>query len=689
MPPVLRPLFLAFALVAASCATTRSPATAAAPAPAAAPADVTAAVRSAMDRKADPCQDFYRYACGSWIDATKLPGDQSIWVRSFSIIEEENRAFVRGALEEAGRNPGADPDRRRVGDYYAACMDEAAIEKAGLAPLAPWLARIAAVQDPPSLFALLGMLHAGLSTPLFSVSPANDFLDPGLQILFVGQPDLGLPDRDYYLGEEPRQKELRAAYQRHVAAMLGLLGEPPAEAARHAAMVLAFETRLARGSRGRTAMRELDQLYNRLERGGLQKLAPALPWDRYFDALGQPGLTAISVATPEYFPALEAALRETPPEALQASLRWALLHDAASRLPDRFVQESFAFYGKTLAGQQELEPRWKRCVAATEGALGEAVGKLYVAARFPGDSKKVALEMIGDIEDAFARSLAGLAWMDDATRQRALEKKGAVANKIGFPDRWRDYSAVQVRRDDDFANALAASRFEMKRQLDKVGKPTDRDEWAMSPQMVNAYYNPLQNEIAFPAGIMQPPFFRRDFPAAMNYGAIGMVIGHELSHGFDDQGRKFDGQGRLREWWAPEVAARFEKQAQCVVDQYARFQVEPGLHVNGQLTLGENIADIAGLKQAWAAYKAWERRHPGPAPTVEGLTADQLFFVANAQAWCTVTTPEAERLRTNVDPHSLSRFRVNGPVAAHPAFGPAFQCPAGTPMNPAERCVVW
>jgi len=264
-----------------------------------------------------------------------------------------------------------------------------------------------------------------------------------------------------------------------------------------------------------------------------------------------------------------------------------------------------------------------------------------------------------------------------------------VANKIGFPDRWRDYSALQVRRDDDFGNALAAARFETRRQLAKVGKATDRDEWGMSPQMVNAYYNPLQNEVAFPAGILQPPFFRRDFPAAMNYGAIGMVIGHELSHGFDQVGRKFDPQGRLREWWAPEVAARFEEQTQCLVDQYARYQVEPGLQANGKLTLGENIADLAGLKQAWLAYQAWQRRHPGPVPTVEGLTADQLFFVANAQSWCTVTTPEAERLRTNVDPHSLPRFRVNGPMAAHPAFGAVFHCPAGTPMNPAEKCVVW
>jgi len=682
MPLLPRACLLAPALLAAACAAVRPPAPSA-------PPEVAAAVLAAVDRKADPCQDFYRYACGSWLDVTKLPADQSSWTRSFSVITEDNRAFVRRVLEEAGGSAGSDPDRRRLGDTYAACMDEAAVEKAGAAPLAPWLARIAAVKDLPSLLDLVGELHAGPSSPLFGVGPINDFHDPGLQILLVLQPDLGLPEKDFYLGEEPRQKELRAAYQRHLAAMLGLLGEPAAEAARHAAEVLAFETRLARASRDRTALQEYDKLYNRVDRAGLEKLAPAIPWDRYFRALGHPGITAISAGTPEYFPGLEAALRETPVPTLQAYLRWSLVHDTASSLSRAFVEEHFAFYGKVLSGQAELEPRWKRCVAATERALGELVGKVYVAERFPGDSKQVALEMIGDIEEAFGRALPGLAWMDDATRQKALEKKAAVANKIGYPDRWRDYSSLPVRSDDHFGNALAAAGFETRRQLDKVGKPTDRSEWIMGPQEVNAYYNPFQNEIAFPAGILQPPFFRRDYPAAMNYGAIGMVIGHELSHGFDSVGRKFDAQGRLREWWAPEVATRFEKQTQCVEQQYSRFQVEPGLPANGKLTLGENIADIAGLKQAWLAYQAWQRRHPGPAPTVPGLTADQLFFVAQAQSWCSISTPEKERLRTATGEHSLPRFRVNGPVANHPAFAATFQCPAGAPMNPAEKCVVW
>jgi endothelin-converting enzyme/putative endopeptidase len=689
MPRSLRSLAAAVSLsgLAGSCAAQRPAAAAAAAA--AAPPDVAASVLAAMDRRADPCQDFYRFACGGWVDGARMPGDRTRWVRSFSVIDEDNRAFVRQALEAAAGDPGGDADRKRVGDFYAACMDEPAVEKAGLAPLAPWLARIAEVTDATSLLATAGALQAVGIRPLLNLAPLSDFHDPTRQILFLFQGGLGMPDRDYYVSEDPRKRELLAGYQRHVGAMLGLADAPGGEAGRQAAAVVAFETRLARASRDRTAMRDTEKLYHPMDRASLQQLTPRLPWDRFFEGLGRPELAALSVATPEFFTALETAAQETPPEVLRAYLRWHLLHGAVHALPARFAEEDFGFFGKALAGQKEMEPRWKRCVGATQAAMGEAVGKVYVAARFPGDSKKVALEMIGDIEDAFSGSLAGLAWMDDATRQRALEKKAAVANKIGYPDRWRDYSALSVSRADAFANFLAAARFEVKRRLDKVGKPTDRVEWNMTPQTVNAYYSPLQNEIVFPAGILQPPFFRRDQPAAMNYGAIGTVIGHELSHGFDDQGRKFDPQGRLREWWAPEVAARFEKQAQCVADQYGRYEIEPGVKVNGKLTLGENIADVAGLKQSWTAYQGWARRHGGAGPTVDGLTADQLFFVAHAQAWCTLIAPEEARLRLTTDPHSPSVFRVIGPIADHPAFGAAFRCPAGAPMNPVDKCLVW
>jgi predicted metalloendopeptidase len=422
---------------------------------------------------------------------------------------------------------------------------------------------------------------------------------------------------------------------------------------------------------------------------GVKKLAPGLDWDAFLQGLGYPGLVEINVFTPEFFSALEKTVQATPVETLQAYLKSDLARGAAPHLAKAWVDANFEFYGKALGGQEEIEPRWKRCVDATEAALGEAVGKLYVDKAFAGESKKVALEMIHDIENAFEKSLPSLAWMDDATRQRAVEKKNALGNKIGYPDKFRDYSKMKVVPGDYFGNLLAGVAFEFRRQGDQVGKAKDPMEWRMTPQQVNAYYTPLNNEIVFPAGILQPPFFNKDFPAAMNYGAIGMVVGHELSHGFDDQGRKFSPTGKLEEWWAPEVSKKFEERAKCIADQYSALEVEPGVKVNGQLTLGENIADVGGLKQAYSAYKTWEARHGGKGPTIGDLTPDQLFFVAHAQAWCSLQTPEFQRMQVTVDSHSPSKFRGSVPEMNNPAFAEAFACQAGTPMAPANRCEVW
>ncbi len=646
-------------------------------------------VLSAMDRSVDPCQDFYRYACGGWLATAKMPGDRSRWTRSFSVIDEENREFLRTALEDAAKNPGTDADRRRVGDFYAACMDDKAVEKAGIAPLKPFLERIATVKDAKSAMTVAGEMQRDGSGAFLRLGPLADFKRPDFEILFMIQGGLGMPDRDYYLSEDAKKKDIRAAYEKHVATMLGLIGEKPEDARRHAAAVLAFETELAKVSRDRTAMRDVEKLYHKVDRSGLEKMTPSLAWEPFFQAVGLPKVKDISVATPEFFEGLQKLLPATPAETLQAYLRWHLVHDAADALSDPFVEANFDFYGKTLSGTKEIQPRWKRCVRATEEALGESLGAVYVAAKFPGDSKKIALEMIGDIEQAFSENLPNLKWMDEPTRKLALEKKAAVVNKIGYPDKWRDYSKLQIGRQSYFANALAAARFETARELNKVEKPVDRTEWGMTPQTVNAYYNGLQNEIVFPAGILQPPFFYRDYPAVMNYGAIGTVIGHELTHGFDDQGRKFDPKGEQREWWSKDSSEKFEKQAQCIADQYSGYEIEKGVKVNGKLTLGENIADNGGLKESWNAYKAWEKRHGGPSPSIDGLTPDQLFFIAHAQAWCTLITPEAARLQVTVDPHSPSQFRVFGPIANHPAFGEAFHCPAGAPMNPADKCVVW
>jgi predicted metalloendopeptidase len=651
---------------------------------------IAADVLSAMDRDADPCQDFYRYACGGWIDSTEMPSDQTRWVRSFSVIRERNRENVREMLEEAAAKPGpAGTDRHRIGTYYAACMDEAAVTEAGTKPLQPLLASIAEVKDPKSFLAVTGKLHRIFADATFSGAVLPDFKDPSLNIGFFFQGGLGMPDRDYYVSDDEKKQELLAAYEKHVAHMLTLLGGSAEESAADAAKIVAFETRLAEASRPRAEMRNFEKLYNRLDLSGLQELTPKLPWSAYFQAIGHPDVKELSIATPEFFEALEAALLDTDPEVLRAYLRWHLVDGTAELLPEPFVTADFDFYGRQVQGQQEIEPRWKRCVSATEGALGEAVGKVFVDRYFAGSSKKVALEMIHDIQKAFELALPELSWMDEATREAALDKAVAVSEKIGYPDDWRDYSKIELRPESYFGNALATRAFEFDRQVSKVGGPVDPEEWGMTPQMVNAYYNPLQNEIVFPAGILQPPFFHHDFPAAMNYGAIGAVMGHELSHGFDDQGRKFAPDGQMREWWAQEASERFEKQAQCVSDLYSTYEPEPGLNLDGDLTLGENIADIGGVKQAYQAYQLWKDRHGDPEVPVEGLTDDQLFFVAFGQVWCGLITPEQMRLRVTTDSHSLPRYRVVGPVSNNRAFAEAFSCEPGTPMAPKERCEVW
>jgi predicted metalloendopeptidase len=437
-------------------------------------------------------------------------------------------------------------------------------------------------------------------------------------------------------------------------------------------------------------MRELDRQHHRMDREGLSSLTPGLPWDAFFEAAGHPDINELNVRTPEFFEALETLVATVDTEMLRSYLRWSVLDQTAHLLPAAFVEANFDFYGATLSGQREIQPRWKRCVSATSGALAELVGRLYVERAFAGDSKAKALEMIHDIEAAFDDNLDSLEWMDDATKWRAHRKLVAVRNKIGYPDRWRDYSSLELSPTSYFGNAAAVAAFDLDVEAAKVGRPVDRSEWTfLSPQSVNAGYNPTGNEMLFPAGILQPPFFHRQFPAAMNYGAIGLGIGHELTHGYDDQGRKFDGTGAMREWWEPEVAERYTQRAQCVADYYSAFEVEPGVHVNGELTLGENIADIGGLKLAHKAYRRWVERHGEPEPIIEDMTDEQLLFVAAAQLWCTVASPEYLRQIVTTDPHTPDRFRAMGPMANVPAFADAFQCEPGTPMNLESRCEVW
>ena len=650
--------------------------------------EIAESVRTCMDAKADPCQDFYRYACGGWLDTAKIPGDYPEWDRGFADITERNLAVLRSLLEEAVSKPGGDADLAKMGRYYSACVDEAAAEKAGVAPLGPMLKEIDAVKGMDGLMSVSGKLHRISASPLFNTFTAADFKDPNLEILHLYQGGLGMPDRDYYLENDERQKTLRQEYETHVGKMLALSGESNEVAVRHAKEILAFETELAKVSWPRTELRNVEKIYHKLDIAGLERLAPHLPWKRFLQSAGYPALKDISVSVPDFTKGMAAIAATTSPETLRAYLRYNLLSATAYQLSKAFVDEQFAIEAK-FTGQEEVQPRWKRCINSTDGAFGELLGRYYVERQFAGDSKTKALEIIHGIEWAFEDNLPSLAWMDDTTRGRAVGKMKAISNKIGYPDKWRDYSKLDAKAGDFFGNSMAARAFEFDRTLSRVGKAVDKTEWSMSPPTVNAYYNPLVNEIVFPAGILQRPFFNRDFPVPMNYGAMGMVVGHELTHGFDDQGRKFDANGRLQEWWEPSVSAKFDERAKCVSDLYSTYEPQPGVKLNGKLTLGENIADLGGLKQAYRAYKQWVKEHGEPAVVVEGLTNEQLFFIGFAQIWCTKAQPEFERLMVTTNPHSLPKYRVNGPVSSFPEFGKAFNCSEGAPMRPAKTCEVW
>lgn len=648
------------------------------------PEEIAEGVLSSMDRSADPCVDFHRYACGGWIDGTVLPGDETRWARSFSVIDRRNREALRAIVEDAD----LDPRFAQVGDFYRSCMDVEAVEAAGVEPLRPYLDAIAGLQAADGLPELLGRLHGAGLAATFRGFVFGDFAEPDTNVLHLTQGGLGLPDRGDYLSDAPRFVELRRAYVEHVAAMLALTGVEEAAASSAARDVLALETELARASRERARLRDAEERNNRLDLDGLSALAPGLDWRAYLAALGRADVEAINVWVPEFFERLDVLARETPVESWRAYLRFHAASSMAPVLTAAFVREDFEFYSATLRGQKEMQPRDRRCVQATDRALGELLGRAFVERRFAGDSKEKARALVDDVQDAFAASLPSLGWMDPGTAERALEKKDAMVDKIGYPDVWKDYGAVEIRPDDYAGNTRRAERFELERDLAKIGEPVDPDEWGMTPPTVNAYYSPSRNEIVFPAGILQEPFFHRDYPAAMNYGGIGMVIGHELTHGFDDNGRKYDPEGRLADWWSEEAVAKFEERAACVEDLYRGFEIQPDLFVDGKLTLGENIADLGGIRGALAAYR--ERREGPAGPSGIGdLTDEQLFFVAFAQTWCMRITPEEERRRARTDTHSPGRFRVVGPLVSFPAFAETFACAPGTPMNPAERCEVW
>jgi putative endopeptidase len=642
-----------------------------------------------MDQTVDPCSDFYRYACGGWLSRTEIPADKPSWTRSFSVIAEGNRAFLKDLLERAAKDPDAgDADWKKMGAYYGACMDEAGIEAAGLTGVQPLLDDIDKLKSSKDLMPLLAKLHQVEVGAFFGAAVEGDFQDPQLTILHMGQDGLGLPDRDYYLKDDEKSKELLAAYRAHIEQMFVLAGSSEADAKKMAGQVLDIEMQLARAHKPKAELRDPTKVYNKIDRAGLDKQIGAVDWGAWLAGLGGAGIKDINVESPDTLKATAKIMKSSKPDALRAYLRWHTLHAVSSHLPTAFVDASFDFFGKQVYGQQENEARGKRCVRSTDAALGEIVGKYFIEERFAGDSKDKAVGMIEGIQQAFEQQLPELDWMDETTRQRAIEKKNTLVNMIGYPDKWREY-AFEVKADNHLANVLASRRFETADAVERVGKPTDPSRWFMSPPTVNAYYHPLYNHMVFPAGILQQPFFDAGYPMAMNFGGIGMVMGHELTHGFDDSGRMFDPKGRMVQWWEDAASEKFNERTACVATQFDGYQVEEGLNVNGQLTLGENIADLGGLKSAYRAFKAWEKDHPSDAPAIEGLTDDQLLFVAFAQGWCSVSSPEYLKMMVLSNPHAPPEFRVNGPVTNLPEFHEAFSCEVGKPLHPENTCTVW
>jgi endothelin-converting enzyme/putative endopeptidase len=687
-------------LAALACATAAPPA----PPPAAPPDPAAEAPRFApppavegidpgiVDRAVSPCDDFYQFACGGWIARTEIPDDQSRWVRSFNVMREENKARLRGILDAstAGKVDPEDRYGRKVADLYAACMDEEAVEKAGPGRLRAEWAKLDAVKDRATLASAVGRLHAEGLAPLFYVTSDQDAKDSSQVVGLLWQGGLTLPDRDLYLAKDPRPQGVRKDLAAHVEKMLVLAGVPGARAVREAREIVALETRIAESHWTRVEARDSERVYNRLDLAGLEKAAPRFAWKAWLAALGTPGVTAWNVSTPKAVSRLDELARDVKPATWRAYLRWHVLRDAAAAraLPRALSEEAFWFQARNFSGAKAMPERWKHCVDLTDALLGEALGQAFVRRHFGGDAKGKALELVAGVQAAMGRNLGTLPWMDEPTRAQAREKLGTVVNKIAYPDRWRDYDPVEIRRDDFWGSAAAASAFEVRRQLAKIGKPPDRTEWGMTPPTVNAYYSASLNEMVFPAGILQPPFYVQGANDAVNYGAIGFVVGHELTHGFDDEGRKYDARGNLTDWWSPAVGEDFERRARCLVEQYGGFVAVDDVKVNGELTLGENIADLGGLKLAFAAYRA-SREAMLPEAPVGGFTADQQFFLAAAQAWCSKIRPENARLRALTDPHSPARWRVNGPLASLPDFARAFSCKAGDPMVKSPRCEVW
>ncbi|MGA7522530.1 MAG: M13 family metallopeptidase [Acidobacteriaceae bacterium] len=649
---------------------------------------------TAMDTTADPCVDFYQYACGNFAKLHPIPADTPVFDEFYNLYEFNTQALHQLVEKAAAAHAAPGSNEQKIGDYYQSCMDTEAIDKAGLAPIEPELKRIAALRakdELPALIAHLNRMGAGV---FFDYGSMQDFKDATREIAYVDQSGLGLPEKDYYFRTDAKSEQLRKECVAHMAKMLQLLGDSQEAAGAEAQKVMELETALAKASQGVVERRDPARIYHMMPLATFSTTAPAIEAQKYVEMIGSPAIQELNVMAPDFFKAYGQTIQETDLATIRAYLRVHLADSFSMRLPEAFDDENFDFYGRKLEGTPQEQARWKRCVDSTDGSLGEALGKLYVAQYFTPDMKAQAVQMVHDIETAMGKDINAIDWMSPETKVKAEEKLHAVADKIGYPNKWRDYSKLEIRPGQAFGNLKRAREFETAYELNKIGKPVNRDEWDMSPPTVNAYYDPSMNTINFPAGILQPAFYDKNATHATNYGHIGAIVGHELTHGFDDEGAKFDAHGNLHNWWTPEDEKKFNDRTGCIANEYSQFTAVGDLKVNGKLTLGENTADNGGLRLALMALMAREAMGGAAVETAEAksegkFTPVQQLFLGYAQNWCSTERPAYVRMLAQTDPHSPDPIRVKGVLVNMPEFAKAFGCKGGQPMAPVKECEVW